>query len=392
MINRREFLLFSGFIAIGFNKIVMAESSGFEEYKRQQLGLFQNYVTEQEEAFELYKKSYIDALNDYKVSIAQNWDETEISTAKKWVSYSKDYQQKMTVDYESATVTVSQVITKAQDEKTIESGLKRKLINVKNLSYQQAYLEDPIAQKVDKNLVEKVSPKLFKQVKPSLKPVVLLATTPNKKELKTSKSESKHGQLVSVTYKIKKQDVNKNIKRFLPEVMKAANKEEIPPQLILAVIKNESSFNPLARSHIPAYGLMQIVPTSAGKDASKYLYGEIKVLSSSYLYTPDKNIVVGAAYLHILNYRYLKRIKHPESRLYCVIAAYNTGSGNVARAFTGNRSIAKAVVIINKKTPAEVLEDLQQKLPYDETKRYLKKVLKSYRNYGSLFEGNAVTT
>ena len=97
-------------------------------------------------------------------------------------------------------------------------------------------------------------------------------------------------------------------------------------------------------------------------------------MSSSYLYSSNNNITIGSAYLHVLYYRYLKKIKDPQSRLYCAIAAYNTGAGNIAKAFIGNTNISKASRTINKMTPNQVYKRLMKKLPYNETKKYLKKV------------------
>lgn len=151
------------------------------------------------------------------------------------------------------------------------------------------------------------------------------------------------------------------------------------------MIESESSFNPRAKSHIPAYGLMQIVPNSAGKDATAYLFGKAKVLTPSYLYDSDKNIAIGGAYLHILFYRYLKAVENPTSRLFCTIAAYNTGAGNVARAFTGDsRSVNKAAPMINSLTPQQVYQRLKRDLPYDETRRYIEKVSTRMGKYQGL--------
>ena len=150
---------------------------------------------------------------------------------------------------------------------------------------------------------------------------------------------------------------------------------------------SESSFNPRARSHIPAYGLMQIVPRSAGLDSFQFLYKEKKVVSGSYLYNSKNNIKMGSAYLHLLYFKYLKNIKNLDSRLYCTIAAYNTGPGNIAWAFTKSNSMKKAAPYINTKKPKEVYEMLLKNLRYDEPKHYLKKVTKRmsayYKLYGS---------
>jgi membrane-bound lytic murein transglycosylase C len=130
----------------------------------------------------------------------------------------------------------------------------------------------------------------------------------------------------------------------------------------------------MARSHVPAYGLMQIVPHSAGRDASELLFGREVLLSPSYLYGEGNNINVGTAYLYLLYNRYLAEIRDPVSRMYCSIAAYNTGPGNVARAFADTTKVSNAAGIINRMTPQQVYTHLVSRLPYQETRDYLQKV------------------
>ena len=149
---------------------------------------------------------------------------------------------------------------------------------------------------------------------------------------------------------------------------------KVKPSLVYAVMETESAFNPMAKSSAPAYGLMQIVPRSAGQDATEKLFGKPKILSPSYLYNSENNIQIGTTYLNILYYRYLKGIQDPQSRLYCSIAAYNTGAGNVAKAFTGKRRIKPALEVINSMPPDQVYRHLRKNLPYEETQHYLVKV------------------
>ena len=111
------------------------------------------------------------------------------------------------------------------------------------------------------------------------------------------------------------------------------------------------------------------------------------MLPSSYLYNANNNIKIGSAYLHIVYYRYFKKIKNPQSRLYCTIAAYNTGAGNVAKAFTGKTNVNLAASIINNMSSKEVYKHLQANLPYDETKKYLKKVSKRVTQYKNTEKG-----
>jgi len=94
---------------------------------------------------------------------------------------------------------------------------------------------------------------------------------------------------------------------------------------------------------------------------------------------------MGSAYLHILYYRYLRKIKHPTSRLYCAIAAYNTGSSNVAYAFIKRNNMQMAAPIINKLTPKQVYGKLIRDLKYDEPKNYLKKVSKRMDTYTKMY-------
>jgi membrane-bound lytic murein transglycosylase C len=58
------------------------------------------------------------------------------------------------------------------------------------------------------------------------------------------------------------------------------------------------------------------------------------VPSPEFLYDPANNIKLGAGYLRLLDSNYLSDIVDPQSRHFGMIAAYNTGSGNVARAFS----------------------------------------------------------
>ena len=169
---------------------------------------------------------------------------------------------------------------------------------------------------------------------------------------------------------------------FVAAINKENSEFELSAELLLAIIETESAFNPMAKSSIPAFGLMQIVPASAGQDATEKLFGKPKLLAPSYLYNADNNIRVGAAYFNILYYRYFKGIENPISRLYCAIAAYNTGPGNVSLALTGkDMRLRPAITVANTMSPDEVYDHLLKNLPYEETVNYLQKVNTRLGNY-----------
>lgn len=194
---------------------------------------------------------------------------------------------------------------------------------------------------------------------------------------KTSSVRGTNGidrQIVSISFRLIPNHLRVRARRYRLFVRRNSDKFGIYAPLIYAVIHTESAFNPMARSGAPAYGLMQLVPGSGARDAYLMVYGKDRHLKPEYLYKPENNIEMGTAYLRILDGRYLKRIENPTSRMYCSIAAYNTGAGNVSRAFTGSTSIRQAATIINKMKPDDVYKKLCSHLPYEETKNYIKRV------------------
>lgn len=173
----------------------------------------------------------------------------------------------------------------------------------------------------------------------------------------------------------------KLVSQYFDEIKSYANKYDVPVSVIMAIIETESSYNPRAVSPIPAFGLMQLVPKTAGLDAHLFVYGEKKVVSADYLFNEENNLRLGSAYFHLLTHRYLRKIKDPEARFYCAVASYNTGVGNLARTFTGKKSINGAVAKINQLDSQAVYDYLLANLPADETKNYLRKVVKRMQKY-----------
>ena len=90
-----------------------------------------------------------------------------------------------------------------------------------------------------------------------------------------------------------------------------ARRAEVDPELVLAVAKVESDFDPLALSHAGARGLMQILPRTG-----KQLFG----VEAPALYEPETNVRLGVAYL-----RQLLDTYHGQTDI--ALSHYNGGSG-----------------------------------------------------------------
>ena len=150
--------------------------------------------------------------------------------------------------------------------------------------------------------------------------------------------------------------------KYADIVQRASRKYDIPEDLIYAIIKTESSFNPYAVSWANAYGLMQVVPKTAGKDVFKLVKKRSGQPSPEYLFNPENNIDTGTAYFYILKNRYLKEVNHRKSLEYSMISAYNGGAGGVLNTF--NRSDRKrAMKDLNSLQPNQVYWALTKNTP-----------------------------
>jgi len=366
---------------------------GFESEKE----LFKSYKNSQMSEFKKYKKAQEKVFNNYKKKIAAIWKNPKMTTKTKWVSYSKDKKTRSDVDFKNQTITIQTI---ASSKKEAKEKLKKALKKTITIDHKTFEKTDPLEIKLSK------IPKPFGMIdkKPTNEPIIsdiIFKTKPKKKDIKNyitkklidkkikispSKKLPKE-KIYTIKIQMPKDALIQKSKHYYADVKKQALKEKLPIPLIFAIIHSESYFNPRARSNIPAYGLMQIVPRTAGIDAYRYLYNKKRLLSSSYLYDSKNNITMGSAYLHILYYKYLKKIKNKTSRLYCTIVAYNTGAGNIAWAFTKTYSMHKAAPAINSMTPQEVYNTLLRDLRYKEAKRYLQKVDRYLKLYQKIYKG-----
>ncbi|CAG8999080.1 MAG: Membrane-bound lytic murein transglycosylase C [Candidatus Celerinatantimonas neptuna] len=329
---------------------------------------YQQWLQKQQTSFHQYKTQYQQRYQAFKRKLREKWQtHAEMPGRQQYVQYSPDLSVKTVLDY-------------AHNEIRVES------IDGKSLPSSSAVLAQLSKETVTQTLKSDL---LLKLKKVSQKKQTLLESmTGEKRHIPETQVTHKQlkgdkGQIIQqMTIKLDIQ-TKRRAGPYLSQVHRLARQYQLDPALILSVIKTESAFNPLAQSPIPAFGLMQIVPASAGLDVNQKLNRIHRHPSKEDLFDAKTNLQFGSGYLYLLNQRYLASIKDQRSRMYCMIAAYNTGMGNVASAFNSDRSkrLKPAVKIINRLSFEQVYQHLEHHLPYQETRRYLKKVTSAYRVY-----------
>ena len=138
-----------------------------------------------------------------------------------------------------------------------------------------------------------------------------------------------------------------------------ATENQLDPSLILGLIRQESAFNEKARSSADARGLMQILPATASKLARQ---ARIPHYNAKKLYQAETNIVLGTRYLDFLVRRY--------GRTALALAAYNAGSTRVD--------------LWLKEFGDVDIPEFVEKIPFSETRGYIKQVLSNQALYGLL--------
>lgn len=202
----------------------------------------------------------------------------------------------------------------------------------------------------------------------------------------TTKVKGSNGEertVVKVEMAMTTDYLNEKAAQYKNLVSEFSQKFQIEEPLIYAVMEQESRFNPQATSHIPAYGLMQLVPASGGCDAYTYVkkLSEPQRPQPSYLYVPRNNVELGTAYLRILMNRFAL-VTDPDCRRLCVIAAYNTGEGNVSHSFVGKRASAKSIAShINALNYTQLYNHLTTHLSTSEARNYVSGVSRRREKY-----------
>jgi soluble lytic murein transglycosylase len=128
-----------------------------------------------------------------------------------------------------------------------------------------------------------------------------------------------------------------------------ARERRLDPDLVRAIILQESYYNPKARSSVGATGLMQLMPATAAEHARRLRIA----FAASRLENPEVNIELGTYHLAML-------MRLFQGNRYLAVAAYNAGQGNVGKWRASMRG--------------KPLDEILESIPFPETRNYVKRV------------------
>lgn len=148
------------------------------------------------------------------------------------------------------------------------------------------------------------------------------------------------------------------------EIKYWANERRLDKYQVAGLIRQESVFNPRARSHANAYGLMQLLVPTARTMAKKYV-SKTAMVTSDTLYHPPTNIELGTAYMRDQFDKF--------GRIEYVAVAYNAGPGRVGP--------------WRASLPLEI-DEFVEAIPFRETKGYVQGVIRNTAQYRRLYDDN----
>ncbi|OFZ19212.1 MAG: hypothetical protein A2Z20_05025 [Bdellovibrionales bacterium RBG_16_40_8] len=144
---------------------------------------------------------------------------------------------------------------------------------------------------------------------------------------------------------------------YYETVSQAASRFGVSVEFIYSIMRQESSFNPQARSQMDAFGLMQLLPEVARRSANA---NSIEFTNTEDLYEPHINIPLGSAHLRELWDKY-------NGEIILAVASYNASE----------KAILSWLKTRYRGDTLEFIEDI----PYDETRDYVKLVLRNLIAY-----------
>ena len=150
-------------------------------------------------------------------------------------------------------------------------------------------------------------------------------------------------------------------------IEKYAKDYSVDPFLIAGIIRQESAYNPKARSYANARGLMQVIPPTAKRIAKQT---GLKDFKTAQLYEPETNVLIGTKYI-------VELLEQFDGNLFRAIAGYNAGPKSTDKWWSEKEILEQ--------------EEIVENITYRATRNYVKRVLRNQYNYRAIYSNLSIS-
>jgi membrane-bound lytic murein transglycosylase C len=361
------------FSSIGYSEERGKELNEWEKLKGDAEEIWRKNVLGIERQWDEIEEQQRRELQELKRKIDLLWGEAGgTSTKKNWIDYNENFSVRSNIDFKNGTIEIDALVPlnvsnpygrakqKISDKMVtsfMTKGIEQKGILTDQLKTSKGFYV------TNKNLTNYIQSDLFPKI--DKVPTSIIGNDGN-----TRLRFCARFSLVPDHLRIRAE-------KYRNTVQANANRFSLEPQLIMAVIHTESYFNSFARSHAGAYGLMQVIPRYAGREAYQFVFREDRIITPQYLYQPTNNIDLGSAYLYLLYNKHFADIQGGDKRLYLTICGYNWGPTAIRQKIIQRYQVSfmsseKLYRLLRYRTPKE-------------TSDYLKRVTERSHLYSNFF-------
>ena len=363
----------SFFFSISYSEDLIKGSNEWEKLKRSTEETWRKNVLEIEKEWDEIEAQQRRELQELKRRIDLLWGKAGVtSTKKNWVNYDENFSVRSNVDFKNGTMEIEALVplnisnpyerAKQSISNKIATSFMTKGIEQEGILTNQLKTAKGLYV-TNKNLKNYIHGDLFPKI--------------NKVPTSIIGNDGKTRLRFSARLSLVPGHLRIRAEKYRNPVLVNATRFSLNPQLIMAVIHTESYFNPFARSHAGAYGLMQLIPRYAGREAYQFIYRQDRIITPAYLYQPVNNINLGSAYLYLLYNKHFADIQERDKRLYLTICGYNWGPTAIKQKIIQRHQVSfmssgKLYRLLRDRTPKE-------------TSDYLKKVTERSNTYSNFF-------
>jgi len=361
------------FSSIGYSEKREKELNEWEKLKGDAEEIWRKNVMGIERQWDEIEEQQRRELQELKRRIDLLWGEAGgISTKKNWIDYNENFSVRSNIDFKNGTIEIDALVplnvsnpyerAKQKISDKMVTSFMAKGIEQRGILTNQLKTSKGLYV-TNKNLKNYIQSDLFPKI--DKVPTSIIGNDGN-----TRLRFAAQFSLVPGHLRIRAE-------KYRNTVQANANRFSLEPQLIMAVIHTESYFNPFAISHAGAYGLMQVIPRYAGREAYQFVFREDRIITPQYLYQPTNNIDLGSAYLYLLYNKHFADIQGGDKRLYLTICGYNWGPTAIRQKIIQRHQVSfmsseKLYRLLRYRTPKE-------------TSDYLKRVTERSHLYSNFF-------